>query len=215
MPVEIKRKGTKMLKRARLRVSEIKERLHQVGDKWFEVKARPVPFTTTRGEILGSVKYDDLPRNVQDEVISLARKRALIKLNMTEIAAGATIFGLGAAFRIDKMVEAAGDPRALAIAIPVGGIAVGIEGSMKRNRDLIRAHAQISGAVYDARTEPHFKQFYDKGATHLLVDRKRNIHFVKAPDRFTGKMFRPLFSRTRTPVKPAVVWKEKMAPGVN
>ncbi len=49
------------------------------------------------------------------------------------------------------------------------------------------------------KSEPRIRAFLESGATHVFVDRKLNLHFIRAP-KYEGKEHLPFIGRMRAPL---------------
>lgn len=142
--------------------------------------------------VLGSVNYHALPSELRKKLdrVKNARNLRLFVGTATALSlAPLAVYGIGAI-------------RGHGLAFPwfqtllAGSIATLTPGENEKVRG---ATLEIGQMLRDHRTHPTIAHFLSQGATHVLIDRQKNIHFVKAPEQ-KGRPFRPLVGRMRAPL---------------
>lgn len=139
-----------------------------------------------REEILGAVPFQSLPPLIRREVLELrkSRRNRLAIGAILPIVLGHSIAN-GRTF-LDKEV-------------------FGAYLANRFNKDVQKRTANAGELVAEYRGEapyyshPAIEAFLKQGATHVLVDRKLNVHFVKAP-KYEGKVRIPFVGRMRVPI---------------
>ncbi len=137
--------------------------------------------TLKRGEIIGSLPLKELPNSVKSEMVKLWKTR---------------YYRDGDAALTATVGVTATNPQGYR-AIPFGIIMGGL---FARSNSRVRNQTREIGKETNRfRNNEQFKQFMERGATHVFMSRKGDLHFVKAPEH-EGKAFRPIIGRLRAPL---------------
>lgn len=139
--------------------------------------------------VLGSMDYPALPVRLKAGVDSLKKARWHRTLPAVASVLGYTAAGfaiLAKAPVIEPLIYS-------------GTATIFAADSARHGRNVKQLSLDLGKAVGLSRDHPTVKHFISQGATHVFVDRGKNIHFVKAPH-LKGEPFRPLVGRVHAPV---------------
>ncbi|MDP3741941.1 MAG: hypothetical protein Q8R15_01355 [Candidatus Micrarchaeota archaeon] len=152
-----------------------------------------------RGKVLGSLKLHQIPIPLALHVLSFNKTRLQRNAALGTAMVGAVGFGALAA-----KTEFKGNFFASLIATPLlCGMLFG--GKLASNLEpLVKRHLMYLGELAASKEGQNSKVrgFLDQGATHVFVAGVKypKLYFVKGPEEYRGKFFRPLIGRGRAPI---------------
>ena len=137
---------------------------------------------------LGVITYESLPHMLKFGLQSLKKERQK-RLAMGTVAAVTT-----------GIATVAGKPATFSLAIGATSLTLDYNKKIRRSTANVGARTAMAGnpeRMWEA--EPRIKAFMESGATHVFVDRKLNLHFIRAP-KYAGKAHLPFLGRMRAPL---------------
>ncbi len=173
--------------------------------------------TLKGGELLGHIPYSELPSPVKyliNEVdlsdssnpergVKLARRDR--KFQIAKLVVLPAIGVVSHFTQLHRIVNTSPGVAALAFALGTAYEAMELPA---HNAEVTRATLKITKALLNS-NHAKVDSFLAKGATHALIDRKGNVHFVKAPSKLANKPFRPIFGRLRAPLERSEIFKRR------
>ncbi|MFH1247320.1 MAG: hypothetical protein V1644_02980 [Candidatus Micrarchaeota archaeon] len=164
-----------------------------------------VKSTFKGGELIGTINYAHLPSKVRVHLAAMSNSHLLA--STARLASSA--FGAGVATVGEHLVRNAIQPgspiqdriaAASTLAVGAAAIAVPIYSAISRGRRLEKAKFKAIGVLMDeGRRDPLIQGFLEKGATHVVVGKQGQLHFISAPHNRTV-VFKPVFREVRHPI---------------
>ncbi len=161
------------------------------------------------GKLIGTIPHNELPVELREPVKNVnisTRIRGIYTFLGAAAAGPASVFALAIhtstthapAPTLTELLVKTGVPivAASTVAFALSSRFV-VRGQSKALGESIRQSRYFSE---DHAPHPDIMNFMRKGATHVVPDRKGNLHFIKAPPELANQTFKPLFRKTREPI---------------